>query len=77
MLVGNVLQVTDKTEKNIQGIETVRDKKDFRDILIKYMGYEVAEWFNNYSNNLENEIYRLENMVDELERETEIVYKLP
>ena len=75
MLVGNVLQVTDKTEKNIKGIETVRDKKDFRDILIKYMGYEVAEWFNNYSNNLENEIYRLENMVDELERETEIVKK--
>ena len=68
MLVTNVIEVVERNKN--KEIETVRTRKDFYDILVKYMGYEVANWFDNYDSNLKNR-------VEYLESEVESLYRLP
>jgi len=68
MLVTNVIEVVERNKN--KEIETVRTRKDFYDILVKYMGYEVANWFDNYDNNLKSR-------VEYLESEVESLYRLP
>ena len=68
MLVTNVIEVVERNKN--KEIETVKTRKDFYDILVKYMGYEVANWFDSYDNNLKNKVEYLENEVESL-------YKLP
>ena len=68
MLVTNDIEVVERNKN--KEIETVKTRKDFYDILVKYMGYEVANWFDSYDNNLKNKVEYLENEVESL-------YKLP
>ena len=71
-----VIKVVDKNE-NTLGIETIGNDKDFYDILVKYMGHEVANYFNGYVDGLKREIQYLEAEIEELETEVDTMYRLP